>query len=96
MGVRLLLGTTRIARLLIRVKMLGVRQPGGETTGGMGDMLKMYKLWMALNRAMKREEGQSLVEYGLIIALIAVVVVGALFLMGGTISNLFTNITGNL
>ena len=96
MGVRLLLGTTRIARLLIRVKMLGVRQPGGETTGGMGDMLKMYKLWMALNRAMKREEGQGLVEYGLIIAAIAVLAVGALYILGGHIQGLFTNISSNL
>ena len=45
---------------------------------------------------LKREEGQGMVEYGLIIALVAVVVVVALTAMGGTISNLFNNIKTSL
>jgi len=54
------------------------------------------KLSSLANRLFVRDEGQSMVEYGLIIALIAVVVVGALMLLGGDISNLFKNITANL
>jgi pilus assembly protein Flp/PilA len=40
-----------------------------------------------------KEEGQGLVEYALILVLIAVVVIGALTLLGQNISNLFTNLT---
>ncbi len=36
--------------------------------------------------------GQGLVEYGLIIALVAVVVIGALILLGPQISSIFGNI----
>jgi pilus assembly protein Flp/PilA len=42
------------------------------------------------------ENGQSLVEYGLIIALIAIVLVGVLSLLSGSLSNVFSNITDEL
>lgn len=38
---------------------------------------------------LRDEEGQAMVEYGLIIALIAIVVIVALALLGGKIANLF-------
>ncbi|MCL6454808.1 MAG: Flp family type IVb pilin [Alicyclobacillus sp.] len=56
----------------------------------------MQRAWKFLQRMAKQEQGQSLVEYGLIIALIAVAVVMALVLLGGHISNLFTSVTNNL
>jgi pilus assembly protein Flp/PilA len=43
-----------------------------------------------------RNRGQSLVEYALIITLIAVVVVAALLVLGPTISNLFLKINSSL
>lgn len=45
---------------------------------------------------MKKEEGQALAEYGLILALIAVAAVGALFALGGGISTTLGSITGSL
>ncbi len=42
------------------------------------------------------KKGQGMVEYALILALIAIVVVGALTLLGGTIGDRFTAIQGNL
>ena len=39
------------------------------------------------------EEGQGLVEYGLIIVLVSIVVVVALSTMGGQLNNVFNNIT---
>lgn len=45
---------------------------------------------------MKDEEGQGMVEYGLIIALVAVVAIGGLWLLGPEISKLFKGIAGNL
>lgn len=42
------------------------------------------------------EEGQGMVEYGLIIALVAVVVIGVLTLMGTDLITIFTDITNAL
>ena len=41
---------------------------------------------------LKREEGQGLVEYALIIALVSVVLIGALTLLEGSIAGAFTKI----
>lgn len=43
----------------------------------------MRKLWKKL----RDKEGQSLVEYALILALVAIVVIAALTTLGGTVSN---------
>ena len=61
-------------------------------------MLKMAWNWTAVQlRALKSEEkGQGMVEYALIIAFIAIVVIAALVLLGPAIARLFTNITGEL
>ncbi len=40
--------------------------------------------------------GQSMVEYALILVLIAVVAIGVLLIMGGEIKNIFSNIAGSL
>ncbi len=42
------------------------------------------------------EEGQDLAEYALVIALIAVVAVGALTLLGGNIANTLNSIAGSI
>ncbi|MGH2607884.1 MAG: Flp family type IVb pilin [Tepidiformaceae bacterium] len=42
------------------------------------------------------EEGQGLAEYGLILALIAVVCVAALTTLGGAISGLLNQLAGNI
>jgi pilus assembly protein Flp/PilA len=44
----------------------------------------------------KRVGGQAMVEYALILVLIAVVVIAALLILGGQIKAIFTNITGAL
>jgi pilus assembly protein Flp/PilA len=43
-----------------------------------------------------REEGQGLVEYALIIVLVAIVVIVALSFLGPIIANVFSTIAGNL
>jgi pilus assembly protein Flp/PilA len=45
---------------------------------------------------LRDEEGQAMVEYGLIIALIAIVVIGALIFLGRGIYNLFEDASANL
>lgn len=49
-----------------------------------------------LTRLLKEEDGQGMVEYGLIIALIAVVVIGILTTMGGNLQNIFQQISDKL
>lgn len=44
----------------------------------------------------KNQDGQGMVEYGLIIALVAVAVIATLTLMGGQLKTLFTNILTTL
>jgi len=43
---------------------------------------------------LSRQEGQDLAEYGLVIALIAIVAIAALTLLGGNISQVLSNIAG--
>lgn len=44
----------------------------------------------------KKRDGQAMVEYALILVLIAVVVIGVLLLLGGEIKAIFNNIAGAL
>ncbi len=43
---------------------------------------------------LQREEGQGLVEYGLIIFLVAIVIIAILVLLGPQIGSIFSGITG--
>ena len=44
----------------------------------------------------KNEDGQGMVEYGLIIGLIAIVVIAGLVILGPKIRDMFTNIGNSL
>lgn len=62
-------------------------------------MVKMVQIMMWLEHVketLKNERGQGMVEYGLILALVAVAVTVALTTMGTTISDKFTAITNSL
>jgi pilus assembly protein Flp/PilA len=43
-----------------------------------------------------REEGQGLVEYALILVLVAIVVIAILLLLGPVVGNVFSSVVGNL
>lgn len=49
-----------------------------------------------LKRLFRDEDGQGMVEYGLIIALVAIVVVVVLTAMGGKLTGTFTKVNDNL
>jgi len=60
-------------------------------------MMKMYvKCMSMLNGLRQNKKGQGLVEYGLIVGLIAVVVVVAVTTLGTQINTIFTNIIAAL
>ena len=44
----------------------------------------------------KDEDGQTLVEYGLLLALIAIIVIVALLFLGPIVSNIFSNVGNQL
>ena len=53
--------------------------------------------WLELSRIeLRREEGQTMTEYGILLALIAVVVIAALILLGPAIKSVFTSVTNSL
>ena len=43
-----------------------------------------------------REQGQGLVEYALILVLVAIVVIAILLILGPAIGNVFSNIVSNV
>jgi pilus assembly protein Flp/PilA len=49
-----------------------------------------------LRNIWNQEEGQDLAEYALLILLIALLVIAAVRFLGGSISNVYTNIGTNL
>lgn len=49
-----------------------------------------------IKNLVSNEEGQGMVEYGLILALVAVVVIVVLTTMGDKIKNVFTNVNNKL
>jgi len=52
----------------------------------------MMKVMKKVVGFVKNEEGQGLVEYALILALVALLVVIALKFLGGTVANTYNNI----
>lgn len=48
-----------------------------------------------LKKDCRRQKGQALAEYALIITFVAIVAVGALTLMGGSIQGFFNSLSGS-
>ena len=57
----------------------------------------MLRLWTAFqSRLIHDEEGASMVEYGLLVALIAIVVIVAVALIGTRLNGVFNNVANTL
>src|SRR5947209_5712210 len=86
----------RVGRLIILcrpnlVRILDDRFPlshTGEAT--------MAQFLAAAKKFVVAEEGASLVEYALLVALIAVVCIGGITALGGSINTMFQNLSGSL
>jgi pilus assembly protein Flp/PilA len=55
-------------------------------------LARLAKLQTASFHAMNKERGATAVEYGLLVALIAAVIIAAVTFLGGTIRDLFNNV----
>lgn len=53
-------------------------------------------MYVRLRGMLARDDGQGLVEYALILVLVAIVVIGVLFTLGNKIQNAFDDIVNNL
>ncbi len=56
----------------------------------------LYEMAFGLIARMRSETGQTMAEYGLLLAVIAVVVVAAALLLGESISSLFLGVSNKL
>jgi pilus assembly protein Flp/PilA len=70
-----------------------------DTMNLLKSLLGRHSAWILQGRlplSLEREEGQTLVEYALILAFIAIVVIVALVFLQGKISSIFSSIGNNL
>jgi pilus assembly protein Flp/PilA len=59
-------------------------------------MISLISNLFSYLRTRRDEEGQTLVEYGLLLALIAIVVIAVLILLGPAISGIFQSVNDQL
>jgi pilus assembly protein Flp/PilA len=59
-------------------------------------MNMMTELYVKLMNRVKSRKGQTLVEYGLILALVAIVVIAVLTILGTQLQNIFSGVTSAL
>lgn len=59
-------------------------------------MNAIMALVVTLFGRLRRDEGQALVEYGLILALVAVVVVAVLVILGHSVNNTLNNVANSV
>ena len=59
-------------------------------------MHMMTELYVKMLNRVKSRKGQTLVEYGLILALVAIVVIAVLTVLGDQLKNIFSQVTGAL
>ena len=56
----------------------------------------ILKIQECASRLISREEGQDLVEYALLVSLLALAAIAILGHLGGTIANVFSNVNTSL
>jgi Flp pilus assembly pilin Flp len=72
-------------------KDIGSFLPSRNRRREVNQVLKLFNLFASLR---KREEGQTMAEYGVVLAVITIAVFGALALLSGNIVNAVTRVAG--
>jgi len=65
----------------------------GDTRRGVNRMLRLYTRFLAWQAC---DEGATAVEYGVIVAFIALAIIGAATIFGGKLSDMFTALGGKV
>ena len=90
----------RIACLRDNRWIIFVCQEDAKSHGGVNHVLEVRGMERKMKAILKRfhgeESGASLVEYGLLVGLIAVAAIAAVTALGGSIGTLFNNVEGSL
>ena len=60
------------------------------------ERIQLILAWLTASIEDRREEGQTMIEYGLIVALISIVAILTLTTVGGNIQDVFNSIAGKL
>lgn len=84
-----------MARQLLDIKYPGL-WPGDFTKGKTPMNTMLLKMYVKFQDLMNREEGQDLVEYALVVALIALGAAASMKVLATGISTAFTTISSNL
>ena len=58
--------------------------------------MEEFRLSSVLNKLLKNEDGTTAIEYGLIVALISVAVIGAYNAVGSSLTSVFNNVASTL
>jgi pilus assembly protein Flp/PilA len=82
---------------------LGVEEPGRIeplhvpiAAEGRCNIMELRNWLQLFSIQLRKEEGQTMTEYGILLALIAVLVIGALLVLGPAIVGVFNQVTANL
>ena len=57
---------------------------------------ELSRLWTAVRERLAMEDGQALIEYALILALVALLTIGVLQAMGTNVSNLLNKVSSSM
>ena len=60
------------------------------------DRIQLFFAWLTAGTHADDERGQTMIEYGLIVALISIVAILALTTVGGNVKDVFNSIGGKL
>jgi pilus assembly protein Flp/PilA len=64
--------------------------------GGEQMSIKTYAWYQGMLTSLRNQKGQGMVEYGLILALVAVVAITALTTIGGNLNTMLGKVAGNI
>ena len=62
----------------------------------MNYLTKMYVMLITFMGTLKNRKGQTLVEYALLLALIAIIVIAVVTLLGGKANNVYSTISNKI
>jgi pilus assembly protein Flp/PilA len=63
---------------------------------GFATQMKLKDMWDSLAARLEREEGQDMIEYALLAALISIVAIAIILLIGPYLANLFEDVVNAL